>query len=50
MTVYRWEWGVSDPTRSDCALIADALGTTPEWVAFGVGDGPGTRRKVACAR
>lgn len=39
-TVKQLEEGATEPVLSTVGLLAKALAVTPEWLAFGVGEGP----------
>lgn len=38
--LYRLENNHRSPTVDECKKLANALNVAPEWLAFGVGDGP----------
>jgi transcriptional regulator with XRE-family HTH domain len=45
-TIAKYETGDREPILTVFISIARATGTTPEWLAFGVGDSPVTRSKA----
>jgi transcriptional regulator with XRE-family HTH domain len=40
MTISKWERGVLRPTLDSVQSLADALGVTAEWLAYGAGQPP----------